>query len=155
MVIMNKQYPWWYKLAQYYLLPHELLHVVAYRIIRKPYHYEWGNHYVKSLTGLNLKEKLFITLFPFIISLGSGLFLILSWMTIVFFMNRQPNQTTELSWHLILLISGLWLAFYSTTAEHDLVKSYHLLIAPENEMQDNRPKPHGSPDNNSHDGQKP
>jgi len=150
---MNNQSPWWYKLARYYLIPHELLHVVAYRMIGKPYHYECGNHYVKPLAKMSQKERLFTTLFPFVISLSSSLFLILSWMTIVFFINQQPNQPVEISWHLILLISGLGLAFYSTTAERDLADSYHLLVTPKDKPQNNGPEPHRTPDNHPDNGQ--
>ena len=137
------------KLGGYYLMPHELLHVLAYRIIGKPSQYQWGNYYVMPLGKMTRPQRLFTSLFPFIICLGTGLFFILTWMTIAFFYHQQPNPVNGSTWQPILLLFGIGLAFYSTTAEGDIMNSYHLLFTKE-QSQNSRPKPHGGPDNDSH-----
>jgi hypothetical protein len=53
------------RLGGYYLIPHELLHVLAYRLIRKPYRYEWGWPYVIPIAAMTRRERLFTALFPF------------------------------------------------------------------------------------------
>ena len=136
-----------YKLSSYYLLPHELLHVFAHWLIGKPCHYEWGNHYVTPLAKMKLWEQLFTSLFPFITCLGMGLIFSLTWLTMTFFMLKQPDYHLTLTWHVILLVMGLGLVFYSSTAEGDLIQSYQLLF-PKEPAQDNRPEPHGSPKDN-------
>jgi len=137
-----------HKLGGYYLIPHELLHVLAYRIIGKPCHYGWGNHYVKPLEKMTLPQRLFTSLFPFLSCFGVGLCFILAWMTLSFFANLQPDHPHDLTWHMVLVLFGSGLAFYSTTAEGDIMNSYYLLFA-KDKPQDYRPKQHGDSDNDS------
>jgi hypothetical protein len=57
-----------HKIGGYYLIPHELLHVLAYRLIGKPYDYQWGNYQVSSPAKMTRGERLFVLLLP----LGGG-----------------------------------------------------------------------------------
>src|SRR5688500_19355505 len=70
MIWQNTFHKFLSRLGGYYLIPHELLHVLAYRLIGKRCHYEWGAYYVQSLQPKNRKESLFVLLFPFVICWG-------------------------------------------------------------------------------------
>jgi hypothetical protein len=48
----------------YLLVPHELLHVAAYRLIGKPCAYRWGEPHVRGLAPLSFREDVFVLLFP-------------------------------------------------------------------------------------------
>lgn len=65
----------------YLLIPHELLHVAAYRLIAKPCAYQWGQRSVRRLAPLTRRERLFVLLFPLAVTWGIaamlfGLFLL-------------------------------------------------------------------------------
>jgi hypothetical protein len=53
------------KLFSLISIPHELLHVLAFRLIDKPYHYQLGDLAVKPIDPLTKRERLFVTLLPF------------------------------------------------------------------------------------------
>src|SRR5688572_31805254 len=93
-----------HKLIGYYAIPHELLQVLAYRLIGKPYHYEWGSQYVRALApeAETRREKLFVLLFPLIVSWGLGFLC-----------------------HLLWIISAFFI-FYGGTAHLDLILAYRI-----------------------------
>lgn len=68
-----------YKLGGYYVIPHELLHVLAYRLIHKPCHYRWGDYRVYSTVQKTRGERLFILFFPLGICLALSLFFHFVW----------------------------------------------------------------------------
>ena len=98
-----------HKLIGYYAIPHELLQVLAYRLIGKPYHYEWGSQYVRALAleAETRREKLFVLLFPLIVSWGLGFLC-----------------------HLLWIISAFFI-FYGGTAHLDLILAYRILFGQE------------------------
>jgi hypothetical protein len=53
-----------WRLDGYLLMPHELMHVIAYRMIGKRCAYQWGDHSVRSLEDRTLNQRLFCLLFP-------------------------------------------------------------------------------------------
>jgi len=65
--------PLLHKLGGYYLIPHELLHVLAYRLIDKPCQYRWGDHQVVSSAPKTRSERLFVLLLPITICWVLGL----------------------------------------------------------------------------------
>ena len=46
-----------WRLDGYAVIPHELLHALAYRIVQKPYHYRLGNHIVSPLSSEHSARK--------------------------------------------------------------------------------------------------
>jgi hypothetical protein len=95
-----------HKLGGYYLIPHELLHVLAYRIIGKPCRYEWGDYRVRSLKPKTRPEKLFVLLFPFVACWVLGLFFGALWVLSAFFINIPPERyfIDGPTWHLLFLV---------------------------------------------------
>ena len=130
------------KLKGYYAIPHELLHVLAFRIISKPCQYQWGDLSVKPLAPETRYERLFVSLLPFAVLFGAALFFILTWQTLAMFINQQPEQYGDyLPWSFILLFIGGLFLLYSTTSADDLINSYVLLF--DKQQADNpSPKPH-------------
>lgn len=146
------------KLIGYYAIPHELLHVLAYRLIGKPCRYEWGSQYVRALApeAETRQEKLFILLFPLTVFWGLGLLCHLLWIMSAFFIRIRPEQyfTDGPTWHLIFLVLGAFFIFYGGTAHLDLILAYRILFGHE-EIQEQRPEPHGYPDHEQRDRNHP
>ena len=142
------------KLGGYYLIPHELLHVLAFRIIGKPCEYQWGNDYVRPLARETKRERIFVSLFPFAVIMGLGLFFGLLWVSSAFFIKIRPERyfIDGPTWHVIFLILCAWFIFYSGTAHGDLWHSYHLLFGHE-ETQDDSPKPQHRANDKQHQRQ--
>ncbi len=46
------QQPWLHRLGGYFLIPHELLHIVGYRLVGKQCRYEWGEKPPTKVRGL-------------------------------------------------------------------------------------------------------
>jgi len=132
-----------HKLGGYYAIPHELLHVLAYRLIGKPCHYQWGDYSVRPLTKRTRRERIFIALLPFAFFFGLGLLSLILWVISAFFIQMPPERyfIDGPTWHITFLIIGAILIFYSGTAHGDLVNSYHLLFG-KNQSQNDSPKPH-------------
>ena len=133
----------WYKLGGYYLVPHELLHVLAYRLMGKPCHYEWGEYRVHSLSPRTRGEKLFILLFPVGVCWGFSFFFALLWLLSALFIRIPPERylIDGPTWQLIFPILAALLVIYSGTSHWDLVAAYHILLRKE-EAQNNSPEPH-------------
>jgi hypothetical protein len=145
--------PFLRKLGGYYAVPHELLHVLAYRIIGKPCHYHWGDFHVRPLAPETetRHEKLFVLLLPFAVLLGSGLFCQFLWVMSAFFITLRPEQyfRNGPTWHLIFLILGAFLVLYASTAHIDLILAYRVLLG-QDESQNQSPQPHREADHQQH-----
>lgn len=63
----TKPQTWFSRLEGYVLIPHELLHLVGYRLVGKQCKYEWGQPYVTPIEPLSRNERLVGVLFPFIV----------------------------------------------------------------------------------------
>jgi hypothetical protein len=133
----------WYKLGGYYLIPHELLHVLAYRLIGKPYHYKWGDYQVRSLVSKTRGETLFVLLFPFAVCWTLSFFFGLLWLSSAFFIKIPPERylVDGPTWHFIFPILAALLLIYSGSSHWDLVAVYYILWGKE-EADHNSPKPH-------------
>lgn len=118
------------KLLGYYAVPHELLHVLAYRIIGKPCRYQWGDYRAQSLAPKNRREKLFVLLFPFLVCWGMGLLFGSLWLLSALFVKIPPDRyfIDGPTWHLIFLILGALFVLYSGTAHKDLIDAYAWLF---------------------------
>jgi hypothetical protein len=119
-----------HKLGGYYLIPHELLHVLAYRIIGKPCHYEWGAYRVQSLSPKTRREKLFVLLLPFVVCWLLGLLLYITWVILAVSTRMAPEAyfTTGPKWHLLFPLLATLCIIYSGTAHQDLIDAYGWLF---------------------------
>jgi len=135
-----------HKLGGYYLIPHELLHVLAFRIIGKPCEYHWGNDYVRPLARETKREWLFVSLFPFAVIMGLGLFFGLLWVSSAFFIKIRPERyfIDGPTWHFIFFIMSALFALYATSAEGDIISSIGVLFF-NKEIDYDGPEPHQQP----------
>jgi hypothetical protein len=119
-----------HKLGGYYLIPHELLHVFAYRIIDKPCHYRWGDYRVQSSARKSRREKLFVLLFPFIVCWGLGFFFHILWFILVLSAQMPPEQYFFVApkWHFAFPVIATLCILYSGTAHQDLIDAYRWLF---------------------------
>jgi hypothetical protein len=134
---------WLYQLEGYYLIPHELLHILAYRLIGKPCHYWWGDHRVDSLVPKTFWERLFVLLLPFGVCWGAALFFSLLWLLSTFFINIPPERYFRdgPTWHFIFPILASLFVLYSGTAYRDLSRTWQIL-AGKDKTQKQRPQRH-------------
>ena len=54
------------RIEGYLLIPHELLHVIGYKLVGKRCSYHWGQHYITTLDPMTRNEELVGLLFPFV-----------------------------------------------------------------------------------------
>jgi hypothetical protein len=155
MIWQNPFHKFLSRLGGYYLIPHELLHVLAYRLIGKRCHYEWGNYYVQSLQPKNRGEKLFVLLFPFVICWGLGLLFGFFWLASAFFVDIAPERyfVDGPTWHLIFLVIGALFVLYSGTAHKDLLDAYGWLFIYQADQ--DSPEPEKQTDKSQGDGHHP
>lgn len=146
------------KLGGYYLIPHELLHVLAYRLIGKPCHYRRGDHRVRPIApeSETRLETLFVLLLPFICFFGLGLVCHFLWIMSAIFIDISPERyfIDGPTWHFIFPNLGAALMLYSGTARGDLIIAYRLLFG-KDETQEQRPDPHRGPVNQDNQRHKP
>lgn len=141
-----------HKLAGYYLIPHELLHVLAYRLIGKPCRYQLGDHRVHSLQPKNRREKLFVLLFPFVVCWGLGLLFGVLWLLSAFVVDIPPERyfIDGPTWHIIFLMLGALCILYGGTAHKDLLDAYGWLFV--YKAKNDRPEPCEQTNEDQHSG---
>jgi hypothetical protein len=135
-------------LRGYYLIPHELLHVLAYWLIGKPCEYRWGQPYVRPLAKRTKEQRLFVLLLPFVTCWVGGLFCYGLGMVGVLLSVRMPLaeyiSSQGLTWPLLMPLIGTLFIIYSGTAHNDLIVSYNVLRGRDKaheEDQDPQPQP--------------
>src|SRR5688572_11326124 len=75
------------RLAGIYLIPHELLHVLAHRLIGSQCEYRLGDPYVRDLAQLPRPAKLFVLLFPLAVTWGlAAILLVALFITLFYFL---------------------------------------------------------------------
>lgn len=121
-----------WKIEGYLVIPHELLHVLAYRLIGKKCAYQLGDHYVHALESRTLGEKLFVLLFPLFIIGGLGLGLILLWAALYVSAQYPANPFRYFSvapgWHQCLWFAAVTLLLYASASLFDLIIVGRLLL---------------------------
>jgi len=144
------------KLGGYYLIPHELLHVLAFRIIGKPCEYQWGNDYVRPLARETKRERIFVSLFPFAVIMGLGLFFGLLWVSSAFFIKIRPERyfIDGPTWHVIFFIISTLFFFYASSAGGDIISSVGILVF-NKEVDYDSPEPHQPTHKDQQQGQHP
>jgi hypothetical protein len=132
-----------YRLEGYYLIPHELLHVLAYRLIGKQYSYKWGNHRIFSTASKTHRERLFILLFPGVVCWLFAFFFSILWLLSVFFIDIPPERyfIDGPTWHFAFPIIASLFVLYSGTAYRDIRRVLQILSG-QDKSQENSPEPH-------------
>jgi hypothetical protein len=112
-----------YKLEGYYLIPHELLHVLAYRLIGKPCDYRWGDHQVHGTAAKSRGERIFVLLLPFVTCWAFALFFHWLWVVLALSAQMPPEQYFSQEgpyWHFIFPAIATLFILYSGTAYRDI-----------------------------------
>lgn len=136
-----------YRLEGYYLIPHELLHVLAYRLIGKPCRYTWGDHRVESDAPKTKGERLFVLLLPFVTCWILGTLFHLLWILLALSTLLPPEQYFREAplWHYLLPITATGFIIYSGTGYRDIRRVWKILF--EEQSQQKRDYPHHQPPN--------
>jgi len=120
-----------WKLDGYLIIPHELMHVVAYRIIGKRCAYRLGDHTVKSLEDRTLGQRLFCLLFPLLINGLAVVLLGCAWL-VTYYVSRYPLSPfdyfqTAPTWHRALFFGWTFLLTYALTCLWDVLIASRLI----------------------------
>jgi hypothetical protein len=113
------------RLEGYLLIPHELLHVVGYRLVGKRCIYRWGQPYVIPVGPLTRREHLVGLLFPFVVS--ATLFLVLTILSGVTLLVVKQQEGTIFLWLVLLGSLCLIVGGYAGAASGDLRQAYLLI----------------------------
>ena len=113
------------------LIPHELLHILGYRLVGKRCLYRWGDAYVTPLGPVSRRERLVGALFPFVTSLSLGV-ISMGLFGIASALARQAMLHSEISQSHIfwmLFFAGLWVfsGMHMGMAANDLRNAYRWL----------------------------
>ena len=121
-----------WKIDGYLAIPHELLHVLAYRLIGKKCRYRLGEHSVQALEPRTFGERVFVLLFPLFIIGGTALVLYLLWLISYALIGFPPSPISYLSvaplWHKLLWVGSIILMLYSGSSVMDIVMTVQLLV---------------------------
>jgi hypothetical protein len=142
-----------WKLDGYLVIPHELMHVVAYRLIGKRCAYQLGDHTVKPLEERTLNERLFCLLFPLLINVLAVLLLAGAWMGI-YVIARYPLDPFAYFaaapwWHRSLFFGWACLLTYAGTCLWDVMIAGRLIT------EKLRQEPPQQPQEHQYDGKRP
>lgn len=119
------------KLDGYLVIPHELLHVLAYRLIGKRCAYRLGDHVVNSLEERTFTQRLFCLLFPLLIN-GLAVVLLLGAWFVTYVTARYPLNPLEYfqaapAWHRALFFGWTFLLTYAITCLWDVMIAIRLI----------------------------
>ncbi len=133
-------------------VPHELLHVLAYRLIGKKCRYRLGSHVVQPLEERSWGQKLFVLLLPFLVIGGAGLGLMALWTISYIALGYPANPLAYFQiapvWHKLLWVGSIILLLYSGSAFNDIRAAVRLLT------QNLGQKPPNHPDDKQHHRQR-
>ena len=111
-------------LAGYLLAPHELLHVVGFRLVGKQCQYRWGNTYVTPIGPMTRRERLVGMLFPFTVFFA----LLIGFAISAGFAAEQIVFEGKTFWFIFWMILTYLAGFYACTAIGDLRRAYLLIF---------------------------
>ncbi len=122
----------WSRIEGWILVPHELLHVAAYRLIGKPCRYQLGDVMVQGSEPKTWREQLLVLLFPLTVMLALLLLTTASWFGWYLHSEYSANPLvyfrTAPMWHQLLWWFSLGLACYASTCALDVRAALQLLI---------------------------
>src|SRR5689334_19620135 len=119
-----------WKINGFLVIPHELLHIAAYRMIGKRCSYQWGDSFVTALEPCTRGQQLFCLLFPLIVSLPVACLPLVVWITTFawFHASTQTYICTAPLWHQWLFVGWFLLFTYVLSAcFFDMVLAFRLL----------------------------
>lgn len=120
-----------WKLEGYLLIPHELLHVAAHRLIGRRCSYRLGDSYVKHIDPCTTGEYLFCLLFPLMITMPIALIPLVVWILTFSWYGYLTNEYlfTAPLWHQSLFV--LWFVLFTyvgSSCLYDIVFAIRLLF---------------------------
>lgn len=112
-------------------IPHELMHVVAYRLIGKRYAYRLGDLSVTALEDRTFGQRLFCLLFPLLINGLAVLLLAGAWFA-SYVIARYPLDPLEYfrvapAWHRSFFFGWAFLLSYLITCSLDVMIAARLI----------------------------
>jgi hypothetical protein len=111
-------------LLGYFAIPHELLHLLGYRLVGRRCTYHWGQLYVTPLEAMPLRHRLVGLLLPaFVFGLIFLLCAVLSGLAYL-----QVQAEGGLAGFIFWLASGHIAALYLSTTVGDLRRAYLLIM---------------------------
>ncbi len=120
------------KMDGYIAVPHELMHVVAYRLIGKQCAYRLGDRAVIAPTTCTLRERIFCLLFPLLVNGLATIGLLGLWVMTYITANYPANPLLYFEqapvWHRSLLFAWFILLTYMGMAVLDVVIVIRLLL---------------------------
>lgn len=121
-----------WKLDGYLVIPHELMHVIAYRLIGKRCTYRLGDHTVQAVEERTFGQRLFCLLFPLLVNGLAVLILTAIWMA-TYIQARYPlNPLVYLQvapdWHRALFFGMVFLVSYTCTSVFDVMLAGRLIM---------------------------
>lgn len=121
---MSSKWSAYSKLEGFLLVPHELLHLVGYRLVGKRCRYHLGDPFVTPLGQLKRRERLVGLLFPFavFVTLFFLLAIVSGLMPIIFEASPELARRWGLSLGVLSLIAG----GYVCTTVGDLRQAYRI-----------------------------
>jgi hypothetical protein len=120
----SQQTTWVSRVEGYILIPHELLHLLGYRLVGRQCEYRWGARSVRPVGPLTRREQLIGLLFPFLVfALLFVIFALLSGLTY-----GQVMQAGSTFWFLFWTLLALIIGVYAGSAITDLRKAYLLIF---------------------------
>jgi hypothetical protein len=119
------------KINGYLLIPHEILHVIAYRLIGKRCVYQLGQHLVRPIESRTRAERVFCLLFPLLIN-SIAVILLLAWWVWSYIIRQYAIDPilyfqTAPDWHKALFFGWVFLLTYSATSLFDVILVWRLL----------------------------
>jgi hypothetical protein len=132
-----------WKLDGYLAIPHELLHVLAYRLIGKRYAYRFGDHTVRALDPRTFGQRMFCLLFPLLINGIAVLLLLGAWLASYLWAGYPTNPFVYFRiapvWHRALFFGWVFLLTYAATATFDVLLAVRLLLEKLRQQPPNNP----------------
>ncbi|MFN8492565.1 MAG: hypothetical protein U0350_33500 [Caldilineaceae bacterium] len=120
-----------WKIEGYLVIPHELLHVAAHKLIGKRCAYHLGENFVTHLEPHTWGESVFCLLFPLLISLPVAFLPLLIWF-LTYLEARYPVRDyiyVAPLWHQALFVAWFLLFNYVASCSFfDVVKVVQLLL---------------------------
>ncbi len=105
-----------FQIEGYLAAPHELLHVLAYRIIGKRCSYTLGQRWVQAEEKLTRQEHLFVSLLPFAVAAPVGLPCWMVWAILTIRLGLSPEPLAYFPvapyWHQSVFFIGLIGMYY-------------------------------------------
>ena len=112
------------RLAGYLLIPHELLHLVGFRLVGQRCEYQWGQPYVTPIGSMKRQQDLVGMLFPFLIFfILVTIFAILAGLA-----SNQVVREGRFFWFAFWLTLTHVAGIYAGTTIGDLRRAYLLLF---------------------------